>query len=179
MGRLSKTSQERIQADQKLFECFHSQASAAASASRSRSTLPFPTPGIDGFPEPNLVLDDYMAKLEEDAARAGTEEGWLRLARWRLWNHDLKGALAAANSALEINRKSTAAYGVLLVNVNVTNGPSPRAGGHPENSRNSIPPIAPAISAAPDSSSSRPAMSWRRWIFSKISPARTPAISRR
>ena len=124
--RLSKTPQEQIQADQKLFDCFHSQAAAAAVASgRGRSSLPFPTPGMDG-PESDPALEEYLAKMEEDAAREGTEAGWLRLARWRLWDHDLKGALAAVNFALEIDPKSTAAY-ELLVSVNATNGPSPRA----------------------------------------------------
>jgi tetratricopeptide (TPR) repeat protein len=125
--RLSKTPQEKTQADQKLFECFHSQAAAAAAASgRGRSSLPFPATGMDGLPEPDPALEEYLAKMEEDAAREGTEDGWLRLARWRLWNHDLKGSLAAVNSVLEINPKSTAAY-ELLVNLNATNGPSPRA----------------------------------------------------
>jgi tetratricopeptide (TPR) repeat protein len=125
--RLSKTPQEKTQADQKLFECFHSQAAAAAAASgRSRSALSFPAPGMDGLPEPDPALEAYLAKMEEDVAREGTETGWLRLARWRLWDHDLKGSLAAVNSALEINPKSTAAY-ELLVNLNATNGPSPRA----------------------------------------------------
>ena len=124
--RLSKTPQERTQADQKLFECFHGQAAAAAASGRGRSSLPFPTPGIDSFPESDPALDEYLVKMEEEAARQGTEDGWLRLARWRLWNHDLKGSLAAVNSVLEINSKSTAAY-ELLVNLNATNGPSPRA----------------------------------------------------
>src|SRR5205085_4360402 len=37
---------------------------------------------------------------------AGTEAGWLRLARWRLWNRDPKAAKDAAEKALALNPKS-------------------------------------------------------------------------
>ena len=127
LERLSGTNQERIQADQKLFECFRSQAAAAAAASnRARAPAPFSAAGVDGIPDPNPALDQYLARMEEFAGEENSEEIWLRLGRWRVWNHDLRGAASAINAALKLKPKSVQAY-ELLATVNATNGPSPRA----------------------------------------------------
>ena len=82
--------------------------------------------GVDGVPDPNPALDQYLARMEQFAGEENSEEIWLRLGRWRLWNHDLRGAASAINAALKLNPKSVPAY-ELLATVNATNGPSPRA----------------------------------------------------
>ena len=118
-GRLSQSDLEKEQADQKLFESFrHATAAAAAPPPRTSS--------LDRAPDPTPALDQHLTALEREAAAAWTEAGWLRLARWRLWSRDAKGALDAAQKALAINPKSTAAYEV-LVKLHTAGGPSPIA----------------------------------------------------
>ncbi len=123
----SQTDAEKEQADQKLFESFRNDAPSAAVRTRAipRGT-PIPAPLVEGAPEPNPALDQYLGALAGDAAAAAGEAGWLRLARWCLWNRDHQGALDAAQKALAINPKSIAAYEV-MVKLNTVGGPSPVA----------------------------------------------------
>ena len=125
--QLGKTDAEREQAEQKLFESFRN--ATPASAAQSGSSIRMAAPGLaalEGVPEPNPALDKYLATLAREAAASPDESGWLRLARWRLWNRDHKGALDAAEKALAIHPKSVAAYEV-MVKLNTVAGPSPVA----------------------------------------------------
>ena len=125
--QLSQTDPEREQADQKLFDSLRNSPAAAAQR---------PTPMIPGLslgppPEPsgtesNAPLDRQFTVLEREAAAAWTEAGWLRLARWRLWNRDPKAALDAAQKALALNPKSAPAHEI-IVKVHTAAGPSPVA----------------------------------------------------
>ncbi len=90
---LSKTPAEEIEADQKWFESVQKQTNPE---SNSAALL--------------LRLD----ALGEQAAAAPTEAGWLRLARWRSWAREQKGAIEAALHAVEINPNSVAAYEFLV-----------------------------------------------------------------
>ncbi len=125
--QLSKTDGEKEQADQKLFESFRNGTeTAAAKREASLGTLSIPTLSVEKPPEASSALNDYLAAMAGEAAAAGNEAAWLRLARWRMWNRDQKGALDAAQKTLSINPKSAAAYEV-LIRLHTANGPSPVA----------------------------------------------------
>jgi tetratricopeptide (TPR) repeat protein len=122
--RLSTNDAERTEADQKLFESFRAQAATTAP---SRLLMPFSPPrGDPGAPEPNPALDKFVAKLQQEAIDEGGEQGWLRVARWRLWNRDHRAALVAAQGALAVNSKSIPAH-ELRVKIDATAGQSPAA----------------------------------------------------
>ena len=113
--QFSRTDAGREQADQKLFETFRNDPSAASAK-----------PIVDGLPEARPALDAYLAAMARDAATAENEAGWLRLAGWRLWNRDHKGAMDAVKKALAISPKSIAAHEA-MVKLNTAAGPSPMA----------------------------------------------------
>src|SRR5206468_10615234 len=88
--RLSGSEAEKTEADQKLFESFRA---AAGPPRETRPGLPFATTSVEpSAPDPNPPLDKYMAGLEKTAREKNTEAAWPRLARWKLWNRDTKGA---------------------------------------------------------------------------------------
>ena len=117
--QLSRSDMEKEQADQKLFESFRDDSRAAAAP-------PLRTSNPDHPPDPGATLERHLAELEREAAATWNEAGWLRLARWRLWNRDSKGALDAAQKALALNPKSVAACEV-MVKLHTVGGPSPVA----------------------------------------------------
>ena len=121
--RCSKNDTEKVEADQKLFESYR----AAAPSHEGHAPTPFSVPGGEPPPQdPNPALDQYIIALERAAHEQNTEVGWLRLARWRMWNRDPKGAAYATEKALELNPNSVTSY-ELLVKLQTSNGPSPEA----------------------------------------------------
>lgn len=124
-ARLSVSDAERTEADQKLFESFRAQV--ATTAPRTGRTFTFVPPGADpNAPEPNPELDKYLSRLQQEAVDQISEQGWLRVARWRLWNRDYRSALVSAQRALLLNPKSVAAY-ELIVKIESTQSQSPAA----------------------------------------------------
>lgn len=120
--RCSQSDAEKIEADQKLFESYR----AATPPHEGRPPAPFTASGAEALPDPNPALDQYIIALEKAAHEKNTEASWLRLARWRMWNRDTRGAAYAAQKALELNPKSVTSY-ELLVKLQTTNGPSQEA----------------------------------------------------
>lgn len=122
--RCSKSDTDQFEAEQKLFESFRA---ASSTSHEGHPSLPFTTPGGDPAPpEPNPTLDAYIVALEKTANEQNTEAAWLRLARWRMWNRDNKGAAFAAQEALTLNPKSVASY-EFLVKLQTASGPTPEA----------------------------------------------------
>ncbi len=131
--RFSAHEAERIDADQKLFESFRAGTAAAAardgvlaaSARPGRAFLAFPREEPNGQ-EPNPELDKYLLAIEREAIDQLTEESWLRLARWQLWNRNQKAAVLATRRVLVLNPKSIPAH-ELLVKIDSTLGQPPAA----------------------------------------------------
>ncbi len=112
--QLSRTDPEREQAEQKLFESLRGSTTAAEE------------PASADTPAPNPALGSYFKGLERAAAAGGSAAGWLRLARWRLWNRDLPGAQAATQKALALDPKSVATC-EMAVKLNSAGGSAPLA----------------------------------------------------
>ncbi len=122
--RYSANDTEQFEADQKLFESFRA---ASLTGREGRPALPLTSPGGEPPPlEPNPALDQYIVTLEKAANEQNTEAAWLRLARWRMWNRDNKGAAFAAQKALNLNPDSIAAY-EFMVKLQTAAGPAPGA----------------------------------------------------
>jgi len=122
--RTSANDTEQFEADQKLFESFRA---ATTTSHEGRPALPFTTSSGEPAPaEPNPALDQYIVTLEKAANEGNTEAAWLRLARWRMWNRDLRGAAFAAQKALNLNPQSVAGY-EFLVKLQTASGPTPEA----------------------------------------------------
>jgi tetratricopeptide (TPR) repeat protein len=124
--RFSASEAERTEADQKLFESFRAQT-AAAPARQGRPWMGFSPPGGDpNIQAPNPALDQFLLAIEREAIDQITEQTWLRVARWQLWNRNQKAALLAARRALTLDPKSVAGH-ELLVRIDVTLGQSSAA----------------------------------------------------
>jgi tetratricopeptide (TPR) repeat protein len=129
--QVSRTDAEREQADQKFFDSLRNAPAGETTEKTPRAsavpwlTSPSGIPGTEALPA-NPALERQFIILEREATAAANEAGWLRLARWRLWNREAKRALDAAEKALAINSKSIATR-ELLVKVHTLSGPSPLA----------------------------------------------------
>jgi len=130
-ARFSASEVERQEADQKLFESFRAQAAAApgrkSPLTASITSLAFsPSGGDPAATEPNPALNQFLATLQREALDQMSEQSWLRVARWQLWNRDQKAAVLATRRAFALNAKSIAAH-ELLVKIDATLGQSPAA----------------------------------------------------
>ena len=121
----SKGGGEEIEAEQKLFESFRS-AQPEPSAPRSPGLLTFTVPGGEPLRTPNPALEQFLAGLERAAAEKPTEQAWLRVARWRIWNRESRAAQQALDRAIALNPKSVPAY-ELAVKLSSLDGPTPAA----------------------------------------------------
>jgi predicted Zn-dependent protease len=124
-GRCSVSAAEKLEADQKLFESFNA-ASPPREAAPPRA-FTFDTTGVETAPpEVSPALGQYLAALEKTAREKNTEADWLRLAQWKTWSRDNRGAMSATQHALALNPQSVAGY-ELMVRLQTTGGPTPGA----------------------------------------------------
>jgi tetratricopeptide (TPR) repeat protein len=131
---LSATPAEQLAADQKLFESFRSESPKTDGVRRAFAppnlpprtapvTLPrtvegvrptFTSPSIPGLvevvAEPNTEVQSYLLGITRGAAEKPTAEGWLRVARWHLWSHNVRPAAEYAQKALALEPDSLAAH---------------------------------------------------------------------
>lgn len=121
---LSPEMGQLAEADQRLFESFRGQP-PLPNQPRTRTVLTIPLPGsMDPAASVSTPeLDQYLARMEQEAAAKPSEQAWLRLARWRGWRRENRAAQEAIGKALAINDKSVAAY-ELLVRLSTTEGPT-------------------------------------------------------
>ncbi len=106
---LSQTPAEQGAADQKLFDVLR--LGPGGEEARQQFVPGIPTlPMPDAGPELRGQLGVFMEGLARDAVTLGTEDAWLRLARWRSWTRDKGGALEAARKAVEVTPTSVAAH---------------------------------------------------------------------
>ncbi|MDB6150948.1 MAG: Tetratricopeptide 2 repeat protein, partial [Chthoniobacter sp.] len=119
---LGKTPAEQIAAEQKLFESFRGQAEEAFPGKTSPA-LTLTLPGGAAAPVPNPALENHLSAMERAAEAQPSAEAWLRIARWRGWNREVRLAAEAAQKALAIEPKSVAAY-ELMVKLSTADGPS-------------------------------------------------------
>jgi tetratricopeptide (TPR) repeat protein len=122
---LSTQPTEQIEADQKLFESFR-HALPDPTEVRSPGLLTLTVPGTELARTPNPALDQFIASLDRAAAEKPTEEAWLRVARWRIWNRESRVAQLALDRVLALNPKSVPAY-ELAVKLSTLDGPTPAA----------------------------------------------------
>ena len=121
----SATDEQKIEADQKLFESFRA-AAPAHEASPARAFV-FDTTGVETAPpDPGPALGPYLASLDKAAREQNTEAAWLRLARWKMWSRDTRGAASATQKALVLNPQSVAGY-EMMVKLQTAGGPNPGA----------------------------------------------------
>ena len=94
----STKADERIAADQKLFESFRVEPGKPESPRR-----PFTlSPPIVENNEPNSVLQSYLLGITRAAVEKPSVEGWLRVARWHLWSRSQRPAIEYAQKALAL-----------------------------------------------------------------------------
>lgn len=91
---LGRNEQEKLEADQKLFESFRDDTAS--------------TPEAEGS-EPE-GLQTYLLEITRQAATRPSVEGWLRAARWHFWMHDAWPAVQAVQKALALEPGSLAAH---------------------------------------------------------------------
>ncbi len=121
----SKGTGEEIEAEQKLFESFRS-AQPDPAPIRSPGLLTLSMPGGEALRTPNPALEQFVAGLERTAAAAPSEQAWLRVARWRIWNREGRAAQQALDRAIALNPRSVPAY-ELAVKLSSMDGPTPAA----------------------------------------------------
>lgn len=103
---LSRTPAEQSAVDQKLFDALR-----LGPAGEEVRPAPLPPPGGTQLPD---ALRAFLEGLVKEAKERGTEDAWLRVARWRSWTRDKGGALEAARKAVEIAPASIAAHEALI-----------------------------------------------------------------
>ena len=123
--RSSATEAERIDADQKLFESFRAMTASAPVRPATRFGMAF-GPRDDNGAEPNPELDKFLLGIEREAIDKITEDTWMRVARWQLWNRNQKAAILATRRVLALNPKSIPAH-EMLVKIDSTLGQPPAA----------------------------------------------------
>lgn len=117
---LSSTPAQVLEADQKIFECIRSGADKpSVTAARDMSVTPPPGFIVGTGPSVALAatnpqLEDYLLKLTRAAVERRTVDGWLRIARWQLWNRSFRIAQECARHALALDPNSIAAREFLV-----------------------------------------------------------------
>lgn len=90
---LSKTNEERIEADSKTFETFRAEvASEDSQGESSRPARATMAARVEGF------IRDLMREANE----LKTADSWLRVARWKAWNSDRASAVTFAVKAADL-----------------------------------------------------------------------------
>ena len=119
---LSQGAAQEAEADQKLFDSFR----APRPELETRGPGILVVPGmLEGRPT-NPAVEIFVAGLERTANAQPSEEAWLRIARWRVWNREGRVAQQAIDRALALNPKSIPAY-ELAVKLAALDGPTPAA----------------------------------------------------
>jgi len=120
---LSKGPVEEAEADQKLFDSFRA---LRPEPPEPRGLVVLPVPGLVEMRQANPAVESFVSGLERAATEQPSEQAWLRAARWRVWNREVRPAQDAIARALALNPKSVAAY-ELAVKLAALDGPTPAA----------------------------------------------------
>jgi len=109
---LSRTEEDRTEADQRIFRSFERETPVPVDLSGSTSEAPGVTAELAAVPDDgapasstNRALAAFIETLEARAMKSSGPDGasaWLRLARWQFWNHDPETAQAAAREAVAL-----------------------------------------------------------------------------
>lgn len=98
---LSKTREQEVDADQRLYDALRNQKQAGED--EPQVSIPRPESAANAT---SAAAQGYLLKLLRGAVEQPTEAAWLRVARWQQWSRNLRGALDAGERALALNPDS-------------------------------------------------------------------------
>ncbi|MDB6155145.1 MAG: Tetratricopeptide 2 repeat protein [Chthoniobacteraceae bacterium] len=107
---LSRTAAEKMESDQKLFECIRGAIQVPESGAGRRR----PGGGRVASRQRAPEIEEYLLILTRAAASDPSVERWLRVAQWQLWNRSVRVAQECAEQALALDPGSIEAHEFMI-----------------------------------------------------------------